>query len=115
MSLVRTGAFSCFFKRPRFRIALFVMSTRRRIPVQMTFEERRKLTRAGRQKQKPGPKPAEFPNVRHRARAAHKYWNPLHVTMRARPGLPSFRRETLFAAFERAVRRTRREIGRAHV
>jgi REP element-mobilizing transposase RayT len=29
--------------------------------------------------------------------------------MRARRGLPSFRAETLFAAFERAVRRTRRE------
>jgi REP element-mobilizing transposase RayT len=92
-----------------FRIAPLVMSTRKRIPVQMTFEDRRKLTRAGRTKNRPGPKPAAFANVRHRARAVHKYWNPLHVTMRAERGLPSFRAETLFAAFERAVRRTRRD------
>ena len=75
----------------------------------VTFEERRKLTRAGVKKQRPGPKPAVLPNVRHRARAVHKYWNPLHVTMRARRGLPSFRAQTLFEAFERAVRRTRRD------
>ena len=85
------------------------MATRRRVPVQMSFEDRRKLTRAGRKKQRPGPKPAAFPNVRHRARAVHKYWNPLHVTMRALRGLPSFREQTLFAAFESAVRRTRRD------
>ena len=85
------------------------MGPRRQIPVQMTFEERRKLTRAGLEKQRPGPKPAEFPNVRHRARAVHKYWNPLHVTLRARRGLPSFRSQTLSAAFESAVRRTRRD------
>jgi len=47
--------------------------------------------------------------VRHRARAVHKHWNPLHVTMRALRGLPSFRAQTLFAAFEHAVRRTRRD------
>ena len=84
----------------------------RRVPiafVQLTFEERRGLTRAGVRKKRPGPKPGLFPNVRHRARAMHKYWNPLHVTMRAVRGLPSFRAQTLFAAFERAVRRTRRE------
>ena len=75
----------------------------------MTFEERRKLTRAGIEKQRPGPKPAAFPGVPHRARAVHKYWNPLHVTMRAQSGLPSFRAQTLFEAFERAVRRTRRD------
>src|SRR6187399_980385 len=80
-----------------------------RAPVQMTFEDRRRLTRAGKAKKRPGPKPGEFPNVRHRERALHKYWNPLHVTMRATRGLPSFRAETLYAAFERAVRRTRRD------
>jgi putative transposase len=85
------------------------MSTRRRIAVQMTFDDRRKLTRAGIEKKRPGPKPAKFPNVRHRARAVHKYWNPLHVTMRAVRGLPSFRAQRLFAAFESAVRRTHRE------
>src|SRR5690242_21507260 len=87
------------------------MSKRRayRAPVQMTFEDRRKLTRAGVAKKRPGPKPREFSRVRHRPRAVHKYWNPLHVTMRALRGLPSFRAQTLYAAFERAVRRTRRE------
>src|SRR3954454_8743818 len=77
-----------------------------RAPVQMTFEDRRKLTLAGKAKKRPGPKPRAFGNVRHRQRAVHKYWNPLHVTMRAVRGLPSFRLETLFGAFERAVRRT---------
>ena len=85
------------------------MRKRRRIWVQMSFESRRKLTIAGKEKERPGPKPKERPNVRHRARAAHKYWNPLHITMRAVRGLPSFRAEILCAALERAVRRTRRD------
>jgi putative transposase len=80
-----------------------------RAPVQMTFEERRKLTVAGKRKKRPGPKPRKLSNVRHRERAEHKWWNPLHVTMRAIRGLPSFRSEMLYAAFERAVRRTRRD------
>ena len=79
------------------------------MPVQMTFEDRGRYTRAGKPKKRPGPKASAFPNVRHRTRAVHKYWNPLHVTMRAQRGLPSFRAQTLFAAFERAVRRTRRD------
>jgi putative transposase len=80
-----------------------------RIPVQLSFEDRRRLARAGKRKKRPGPKPAERPNVRHRVRALHKYWNPLHVTMRAVRRLPSFRAQTLAAAFEKAVRTTRRE------
>ena len=86
------------------------MSKRRgfRAPVQITFEDRARLTRAGKPKKRPGPRTREFPSVRHRERAVHKYWNPLHVTMRALRGLPSFRAETLYVAFERAVRRTRR-------
>ncbi len=75
----------------------------------MTFDDRRKYTLAGKRKKRPGPKPAERPNVRHRTRAVHKYWNPLHVTMRARPGLPSFRAQMLYPAFEKAVRTTRRD------
>ena len=39
----------------------------------------------------------------------HKYWNPLHVTLRAVGGLPSFRAQVLYAAFERAFRTTRRD------
>ena len=85
------------------------MTRKRRIPVQLSFEDRRRFTRAGKPKKRPGPKPAVFAKVRHRPRAVHKYWNPLHVTMRARRGLPSFRAERLYAAFESAVRRTRRE------
>ena len=85
-----------------------MMRTRRR-PVQLSFEDRRRFTLAGKPKKRPGPKPSAFANVRHRPRGGHKYWNPLHVTMRARRGLPSFRAETLFAAFERAVRTTRRD------
>src|SRR4051795_2748756 len=85
------------------------MRSKRRVAVQMTFADRRKYTLAGKRKKRPGPKPSAFANVRHRSRAVHKYWNPLHVTMRARGGLPSFRSQTLFAAFERAVRRTRRD------
>jgi putative transposase len=46
--------------------------------------------------------------VRHRRRPVHKYWNPVHVTLRAVGGLPSFRRERLYLAFERAFRTTRR-------
>ena len=47
--------------------------------------------------------------MRHRARPTHKYWNPSHVTLRAEKGLPSFRQQTLYAAFEEAFRRMRRE------
>ncbi len=75
----------------------------------MTFEDRRRFTIAGKRKKRPGPRPRERANVRHRPREPHKYWNPLHLTMRAVPGLPSFRAQTLYIAFERAVRRTRRE------
>jgi putative transposase len=85
------------------------MMRKRRVPVQLTFEDRRRFTRAGKPKKRPGPKPSDFPNVRHRTRAVHKYWNPLHVTMRAQRGLPSFRAQTLYAAFEVAVRKTRRD------
>src|SRR4051794_27381588 len=79
-----------------------------RAPVQMSFEDRRRWTRAGVRKKRPGPKPRERANVRHRTRAVHKYWNPLHVTMRAERGLPSFREQMLYRAFEVAVRTTRR-------
>ena len=85
------------------------MRRKRRVWIQMSFESRRKLTVEGRKKKRPGPKPGERPSVRHRVRAEHKYWNPVHITMRAVRGLPSFRAEILYAAFERAVRTTRRE------
>ncbi len=78
-------------------------------PSQMTFEERRRYTLAGKRKKRPGPKPASRPNVRHRVRPEHKKWQPVHVTLRGVHGLPSFRAQVLYPAFERAVRQTRRE------
>jgi len=73
---------------------------------QMTFAER--PTRAGKKRQKPGRKVSARPNVRHRVRPPHGARIPLHITMRAVAGLPSFRQETLAGAFERAFRTTRR-------
>jgi putative transposase len=84
------------------------MASKRRTPVQLTFSDRQAFTREGKKKRRPGPKPRPRANVRHRARPQHRHWSPLHVTMRALGGLPSFRAETLYDAFERAVRRTRR-------
>ena len=78
-----------------------------RIPVQLTFADRPR--RDGKPRQRLGRKPGPRPNVRHRARGVHKYWNPLHVTLRAVGGLPSFRLQVLYAAFERAFRTTRRD------
>ena len=91
------------------------MTGKRRMSAQLTFEDRpslthlTRLTRDGYPKERPGPKTSPNPNVRHRARAVHTYSNPLHVTLRARPELPSFVSPTLFPAFERAVRTTRRD------
>ena len=82
---------------------------RRSAPVQISFEERRKLTKAGKAKKRPGPKPAARASVRHRERPLHKRTTPLHITMRAVKGLPSFRTQTLWQSFMRAVRGTRRE------
>lgn len=45
----------------------------------------------------------------HRFRPLHKRSIPLHVTLRAVRGLPSFRAQVLYAAFEEAFRTTRRE------
>src|SRR5688572_32616284 len=80
----------------------------KRRPIQLTFDDRRALSRSGRKKRRPGPKPAPRAKVRHRARPKHGHSVPLHITMRAAFGLPSFRAQTLYRAFERAVRRTRR-------
>ena len=72
------------------------MSSKRRVPVQLSFADRRRFTKEGKPKNRPGPKPSAFANVRHRPRAVHEHWNPLHVTMRAERGLPSFRLQTLY-------------------
>ena len=90
-----------------FGIRIAPMSTRRRKPIQLTFADR--LTKNGTVRSKPGPKAAARAAIRHRARPVHRAYHPLHVTMRAVRGLPSFRQQALFGAFERAFRTTRRE------
>ena len=65
----------------------------------------KKVVLAGRKKKRPGRKPATFANVRHRTRATHKWWNPLHVTMRAERGLPSFRSQRIHDMLRRVVKR----------
>jgi putative transposase len=75
--------------------------------VQLTFADRPRLD--GKTRKRAGRKVEPRPSVRHRVRPEHAYWKPLHVTLRAERGLPSFRREILYTAFERAFRTTRRE------
>ena len=75
--------------------------------VQLSFADR--LTKAGRPRKKSGPVAAVRAKIRHRTRPVHRAYHPLHVTMRAMPGLPNFRLQTLYSAFEATFRRTRRE------
>jgi REP element-mobilizing transposase RayT len=72
---------------------------------QLTFED---LPRWGGRRAGAGRKAAARRRVLHRERPAHKRWDPMHITMRAVSGLPSFRLQMLYGAFERAVRATRR-------
>lgn len=72
---------------------------------QMTFAERRRKDVKARRR--PGRKPVARSVVAHVARPAHSKWNPLHVTARACPGMPSLRSQVL-EAVERALRLTRR-------
>lgn len=76
-------------------------------PRQLSFADRRR--KDGRKRRRTGPKPSEKAGVPHAARPLHHRWNPVHVTLRAIAGLASFRTQVTFAAFERAVRGTRRE------
>jgi REP element-mobilizing transposase RayT len=48
-------------------------------------------------------------SVRHRARADHRWYRPVHVTLRRAKSLPSLRSELLHAELREAVRQTRRE------
>ena len=73
---------------------------------QLTFDDR--PCRDGRKRRRPGRKRGPHAGVPHRTRPVHKRWNPLHITMRALSGLPSFRLQRLYAAFELAIRKTRR-------
>ena len=76
---------------------------------QLSFADLAARRRGRRGRKRPGPKPGPRPAVRHRTRPVHKHWHPLHVTLRAVPGLPSFRAQMLYKALDRALRRTRRE------
>ena len=83
------------------------MPKRMRKPVQLTFADRPR--KDGKPRQKAGRKTGPRPAVRHRERAVHRAYHPLHITMRAMKGIPSFRTQVTYGAFEKAVRTTRRE------
>lgn len=75
---------------------------------QLTFDER--PTRSGKPRRRSGRKRTTRKGyVPHRTRPRHVWWKPLHITMRAVAGLPSFRQQVLYAALLRAFRTTRRE------
>lgn len=50
-----------------------------------------------------GRKPGARPKVRHVARPSHRASHPVHVTVRARAGLPSFREEAIASALREAI------------
>ena len=73
----------------------------------LTFPRRRKPAKrlwggaragAGRKRTKGG-----RPCVPHRARPVHRHANPVHVTLRARGGLPAFREAGIFREIRRAI------------
>jgi REP element-mobilizing transposase RayT len=51
----------------------------------------------GARRKKRGPKARKFGRVAHRARPVHKGRHPMHITLRARHGLPSFRQQMVHA------------------
>jgi putative transposase len=53
-------------------------------------------------------RPGARPSVEHRPRAKHAAAHPVHVTLRARRGLPPFRERALFGAMAAAVRAANR-------
>ena len=75
--------------------------------VQLSFKDR--LRKDGLPRRKMGRPIGKNPSIRHTTRPVHSRAHPMHVTLRAKRGLPSFRSQTLFAAFVKAFRMTRRE------
>ena len=59
-----------------------------------------------------GPKRRAFGRVPHRARPVHKGRHPVHVTLRARHGLPSFRQQLVHALVLQVLRDQRRRAYR---
>jgi CheY-like chemotaxis protein/REP element-mobilizing transposase RayT len=55
--------------------------------------------------------PGRRPCVPHRPRGEHKARHPVHVTLRARGGLPPFRENALFGAMREAIRAASRSPG----
>lgn len=77
-------------------------------PVQLSLAHARTNGRGGSRKNA-GRKKGERPNVRHRARAKHRSYVPMHVTMRRAKGLPSLRSQRLFRVVREAIRDSQRE------
>ncbi|MBS2012029.1 MAG: transposase [Deltaproteobacteria bacterium] len=75
-------------------------------PLQLSFDD---VVRWGGRRENAGRKVLGRPRVGHVGREVHKWWVPMFVTLRGVDGLPSFRTPNLYAAFERAIRTTRRE------
>lgn len=73
---------------------------------QLTFKQRPR--RDGKPRKRPGRKPGLRRGVAHSSRPRHSRWNPIHVTLRAAHGLPSFRQQLIYLAFMKAFRTTRR-------
>ena len=73
---------------------------------QLTFAERPR--KDGTRRKRPGRKPGARRGVPHVKRPPHARWNPLHITLRAVHGLPSFRQQVIYLAFLTAFRTTRR-------
>ena len=74
---------------------------------QLTFRDRPR--KDGKRRKRPGPKPGLRQGVPHAKRPRHSRYNPIHITLRAVTGLPSFRQQMLHRAFLVAFRTTRRE------
>ena len=60
-------------------------------------------------RERAGRKAAARTNVRHRVRPEHRWYRPVHVTLRRAKGLPSLRSQLLHDELREAVRRTRRD------
>lgn len=71
---------------------------------QLTFADRRR--KDGKARRRPGRKRSARPVVAHAKRPAHKRWNPLHITVRARSAPWSLRSQLLTSALEAALRLT---------
>jgi REP element-mobilizing transposase RayT len=56
-----------------------------------------------------GRKAGPRPNVRHRVRGEHRWYRPVHVTLRRAKGLPGFRAERVHRLLRDAIRDTQRE------